>query len=87
MSNVARNFSSRVGVATPESRTFHSTPSSRAARDRFDDPTYAVSKPVFRPNIHAFACNRVRCASYWTLTLAPNSRTNRSSAARSVAPM
>ncbi len=32
-------FLSNAGVPTRESRTFHSTPSSNAARERLDDPT------------------------------------------------
>jgi hypothetical protein len=87
VSKVARNFSSKLGVATLARRTFHSTPSSSAARDRFDDPTYAVSYPVARANNQALACSRVRTASYWIFTCAPKSRTKRSSAVRSVAPM
>ena len=46
---MARNFSSRAGVPTRERRTFHSTPSSSAARDKLDEPTYAVSKRGLPP--------------------------------------
>ena len=49
------NFCIRDGVAAVRQPTFHSTPSSRALVERFDDPTYAVSKPVWRRNSHAFA--------------------------------
>ena len=40
-------------------RTFHSSPSSNAECVRFDEPTYAVSKPESRSKSHAFACSRV----------------------------
>jgi len=43
-------------VAIAERRTFHSRPSPRAERERFELPTYAVSNPLFRRRSHAFAC-------------------------------
>ncbi len=81
-----RTCSSAPGWRRDESRTFHSTPSSSAARERLEEPTYAVSNSVWRRNSHALACSRVRRASYSTRTSAPKSRTKRSRAARSVAP-
>ena len=56
---MALNFSIRSGVDTCDRRTFHSTPSSMRACDRFDDPMNAVEKPESRSNSHAFACRRV----------------------------
>ena len=38
-SKVASNFPSLRGLATQDSRTFHSRPSSRAALDRLEQPT------------------------------------------------
>jgi hypothetical protein len=49
----------RSGVATADSRTFHSNPSTSAERDRLLLPTNAVSKPELRWKSHALACNRV----------------------------
>ncbi len=83
---MAPNLFRRPGVAIRDRRTFHSTPSNRAARDRFEDPTYAVSKPVLRRKSQAFAWSLVRSTSYWIFTSAPKSLTSRSSAGRSVAP-
>jgi hypothetical protein len=40
---VAENFAISGAVAMAERRTFHSTPSNMAERDKFDEPTYAVS--------------------------------------------
>ena len=70
-----------------ERRTFHSTPSSSAARERLDEPTYAVSKSVLRRNSHALACRRVRWRVVLDLDLGAELATSRSSASRSVAPM
>lgn len=47
-SNVALNFSTIVGASTRESRTFHSTPSSIADVERFDEPMNTVEKPDSR---------------------------------------
>src|SRR6476620_7958003 len=55
VSKVASNLLIKPGVATDESRTFHSTPSSSAARERFEEPTYAVSNSVCRRKSHALA--------------------------------
>ena len=43
-----RNVSRRCGCSTFERRTFHSRPSISAVFERFDEPTYAVVKPVSR---------------------------------------
>ena len=84
---MARILFTSCGVPLCERRTFHSRPSSIAVRDKLDDPTYAVWKPDRRRNIHALACKRVLRASKCTFTWAPKSRTSRSTARRSVAPM
>ena len=74
-------------MPTPDSRTFHSTPSSRAARDRFEDPTYAVSNPVVASNSHALACSRVRCSVVLHPDLGPEVADQSVERVRSVAPM
>jgi hypothetical protein len=38
-----------------DSRTFHSTPSNMADRERFEEPTYAVLNPVLRRKSQALA--------------------------------
>jgi hypothetical protein len=50
-------------LSTCERRTFHSSPSRRAAWERFEEPTYAVEKPLSRWKSHAFAWSRVRSVS------------------------
>ena len=58
-------------VVAAERRTFHSSPSSIASAERFDEPTYPVEKPVARWNSQALACRRVCAVSYETRTSAP----------------
>ena len=53
VSNVASNFLMSAGVETFDARMFHSSPSTRAAFERFDDPMMAVSYPEALLSSHA----------------------------------
>jgi hypothetical protein len=86
VSKVARNFSRSAGVSAWLRRTFHSSPSSIAAWERFEEPTWAVEKPLSRWKCQTFVCRRVVRVSYDTFTRAPR-LAGRSIARRSVAPM
>ena len=68
---MASNLRTKVGVATEEMRTFHSSPSTNADFERLELPTYPVSNPLSRRNSQAFACSRVDCSSYRIRTSAP----------------
>ena len=71
MSNVASNLFSRDGVADLRKADVPLDAIEEALAERFEDPTYAVSKRVLRRNSQALACRRVRASSYWILTSAP----------------
>ena len=81
------NFDNSCPVCCLESLTFHSTPSVIAGTERLEDPTYAVSQPLFLWKYQDLACSRVLLISYCIFTSAPSFSTRRSSARRSVAPM
>ena len=61
-----------VGVARPETRTFHSRPVTWAEWVRFDEPMYAVENPELPMKEPALAWRRVVLVSYETLTSAPS---------------
>ena len=86
-SNVAPNFLQQRRLETADRRTFHSTPSRRAARERLVEPTYAVSKPVLRRNSQDLAWSRVRLESYWTRPRRGSRGRAGPGLSRSVAPM
>ena len=61
----------RIGLRTPDTRTFHSSPVTCAEWVRLDEPTYAVEYSPARWKSHALACSRVMVVSYETRTSAP----------------